>query len=139
MVNILIVDDELAIRTLLKDVLRNPSYRIDMCKNGKEALAQAERKEYDLIISDIIMPGMDGRAFMKRVRESGNMNADVPIISISGGAYCMDTNLALRAAKLYADDTIKKPFHPQKVRSAVHSVLSRRESAETKINRRAAI
>jgi CheY-like chemotaxis protein len=68
--NILLVDDEKHIVDALAYLLRTAGYRIDVASNGQEALDKVSRADYDLIISDVRMPVMDGEAFYHRLRAS---------------------------------------------------------------------
>lgn len=81
MKRILIVDDDALLRDLIALQFPAGEYKVDTAANGYEALTLAEDTGYDLIISDICMPGMDGLTFVKNLRQLGNQT---PIIVISG-------------------------------------------------------
>jgi len=66
---ILVVDDEEDIRTLIKDLLQDEGYKVETVNDGKEALAALKKKKFDLALLDFFMPGMSGRRVAERIRE----------------------------------------------------------------------
>jgi signal transduction histidine kinase/DNA-binding NarL/FixJ family response regulator len=86
---VLIVDDVIANREMLADLLRGLGFAIEEAANGKEGLAQAETMQPDLILMDIMMPVMDGLEATRRIRSTPNL-ATVPIIAISASATAED-------------------------------------------------
>ncbi|MFT3934724.1 MAG: sigma-54 dependent transcriptional regulator [Chitinophagaceae bacterium] len=103
MSNILIVDDEKAIRKTLGEILSYEGYKMDEASDGEEALKRFKEKAYDVVLCDIKMPRMDGIEFLEKARE---INADVPIIMISGHGTI---ETAVEAVKKGAYDYISKP------------------------------
>ncbi|MEO6488694.1 MAG: sigma-54 dependent transcriptional regulator [Ferruginibacter sp.] len=103
MPNILIIDDEKAIRKTLSEILSFEGYKIDEASDGEEGLKRFGEKNFDLVLCDIKMPKIDGIEFLERARE---INADIPIIMISGHGN-IDT--AVEAVKKGAFDYISKP------------------------------
>jgi len=101
--NILIVDDIENERFLLVSSLAQQGYKILEAKSGKDALDIFESQRPDLIISDHVMPGMNGIELLKKIRKK----ADTPFILVTGHA-CLDN--AVSALKIGADDYITKPF-----------------------------
>ena len=81
MSNILIIDDEKAIRKTLSEILSYEVYKIDEAGDGEEGLKKVREKEYDVILCDIKMPKIDGIEFLEKAKE---VVPDVPIIMISG-------------------------------------------------------
>ena len=105
---ILIVDDNDFILHLLETIIKDTSqYDVVKAKNGIEALDEVSKSDFDLIISDILMPKMNGIEFINKMRES---NQEVPIIAISGGMGESDSRDYINYAGYFADDVIKKPF-----------------------------
>jgi two-component system nitrogen regulation response regulator NtrX len=100
---ILIIDDEKAIRTTLKEILEYEGYLVDEAADGSIGLEKIENEEYEAILCDIKMPKMDGLEVLAKARE---IDDDVPFIMISGNAT-IDT--AVEATKLGAYDFISKP------------------------------
>ena len=103
MSNILIIDDEKAIRKTLSEILSYEGYKIDEAGDGEEGLKKAREKEYDVILCDIKMPKIDGIEFLEKAKEA---NPDIPIIMISGHGTI---ETAVEAVKKGAYDYISKP------------------------------
>ena len=103
MSNILIIDDEKAIRKTLMEILSFEGYDIVEAADGEEGLKQFKEKEYDVVLCDIKMPKLDGMEFLQKATEH---NPDVPIIMISGHG---NIETAVEAVKKGAYDFIQKP------------------------------
>src|SRR5258708_4778248 len=103
MSNILIIDDEKAIRKTLSEILSYEGYKLDEAGDGEEGLKKVKEKEYDVILCDIKMPKMDGIEFLEKAKEA---NPDIPIIMISGHGTI---ETAVEAVKKGAYDYISKP------------------------------
>ncbi|ULQ57516.1 sigma-54 dependent transcriptional regulator [Flavihumibacter rivuli] len=103
MSNILIIDDERAIRKTLGEILSYEGYKIDEASDGEEGLKKFREKTYDVVLCDIKMPKLDGIEFLEKAREA---NPDVPIIMISGHGTI---ETAVEAVKKGAFDYISKP------------------------------
>jgi putative nucleotidyltransferase with HDIG domain len=102
---ILVVDDYLPTRSLIVDALNQSSkYEINEAENGEEALHFFKKSNYDLVISDIMMPGMSGMDLLNRIRET---NPAVAVIMITGNPT---TDLTVNAIKKGAVDFLTKPF-----------------------------
>jgi DNA-binding NtrC family response regulator len=125
---ILVIDDERGIRSLCSDVLGRAGYRVDAVDNGGDGVAKALAGRYDLILSDIRLPDLDGIAVLSKIRDK---KPEQTLILIT--AYpSVDT--AVRGMKLGARDYIAKPFTPDELRMVVARALEedalRRENAE---------
>ena len=118
MINILICDDEKDIVNALRIYLSDPQYRIFEAYNGEEALQTVQTENIQLVLLDIMMPGMDGITAMSKIREISN----VPIILISAKSEDTDKILGLDVG---ADDYITKPFNPLEVVARVRSMIRR--------------
>lgn len=103
MAKILIIDDEKAIRNVLKDILGNEGYQTDEASDGEEGWRKFHSTLYDVVLCDIKMPKMDGIEFLEKAREA---EPDVPIIMISGHG---NIETAVDAVKKGAFDYISKP------------------------------
>src|SRR5947209_18308692 len=102
MSRILIIDDEQSIRTTLAKIFEDEGHRTTLCESGEEGLAQYAREEFDLVLLDLWLPGVEGMAILERLRSVGSP----PVIVISGHGT-VDT--AVRATGLGADDFLDKP------------------------------
>jgi len=103
MPNILIIDDEKAIRKTLGEILSYESYKVDEAADGEEGLKLFTEKQYDVVLCDIKMPKLDGMEFLSKAMEK---NPDVPVIMISGHG---NIETAVEAVKKGAYDYISKP------------------------------
>src|SRR5437868_7884400 len=123
MAKILIVDDEPSIRTTLAKILEDEGHRTAVCESGEEALAQAARDEFDLIMLDLWLPGVDGMAVLERLRAAGAP----PVIVISGHGN-IDT--AVRATRLGAYDFLEKPLSLERVLLTINHALADRKLSD---------
>ncbi len=121
MAKILIVEDEKAIRNVLKNILsdEDKTFEIDEAENGKMAIDMVEEKEYDLLLCDIKMPGVDGIEVLEHVREK---HPDTAIIMISGHG---DLDTAVESMKKGAYDYISKPPDLNRLLTTVRRALDR--------------
>jgi two-component system nitrogen regulation response regulator NtrX len=103
MADILIIDDEKAIRKTLTEILSFEGYKIEEAADGEEGLKKFREKSYDLVLCDIKMPKLDGIEFLQK---AGEFNPDIPIIMISGHG---NIETAVEAVKKGAFDYISKP------------------------------
>ena len=131
MSNILIVDDEKAIRKTLGEILSYEGYKMDEAGDGEEALKKFKEKSYDVVLCDIKMPKMDGIEFLERARES---NPDVPIIMISGHGTI---ETAVEAVKKGAYDYISKPPDLNRLLITIRNAMDKTSLVtETKVLKR---
>ncbi|MGZ8829474.1 MAG: sigma-54-dependent transcriptional regulator [Thermoanaerobaculia bacterium] len=119
MAKILIIDDEQSIRSTLGNILEDEGHRITACESGEEGLATFARDEFDLIILDLWLPGMDGMTVLERIRNAGG----APVIVISGHG---NVDTAVRATRLGAFDFLEKPLSLERVLLTVNHALSDR-------------
>ena len=141
---ILIVDDEPVGQEILGAMLMDEGYDVAFADNGKEALAKAAELVPDLILLDVMMPGMDGFGVCQRLRTDPVL-AEVPIIMVTA---LDDRNSLLLGIEAGADDFISKPFDRIEMRTRVKSITrlnryrrlllerSYRQEAEEEIRRR---
>ena len=107
---ILIIDDENAIRTIIRLVLARQGYDCETAADGKEGVEMFSNGKFDLVISDLIMPVQDGINTIIALKEA---QPNLPIIAISGGARKGTMDLLQTAKKVGACETIEKPFEPE--------------------------
>ncbi len=121
---ILIVDDDLLIRRLLQHNLKKAGYRVSVAENGYQALKIVKKDKPDLIISDVVMPKLNGLELCKKLREDPDTKL-IPIILMTSDTQIQDK---LRDSKFGADDYLTKPFHLEDLLVRVHSLLERKDS-----------
>ena len=117
--NILLVEDDLSLCTVLADYLRSKGYTIETTSNGKDAWDLILIKHYDLIISDIMMPRMNGFELIKVIREQ---RPDLPIIMLTAKT---DRDDILHAYELGCDDYVTKPFSMDILICKIEAILRR--------------
>ena len=120
MARILIIEDESSIAELERDYLITAGYEVEMVNNGKEGLELALSGDYDLMILDLMLPGIDGFEICRQVREK----KELPIIMVSAKKEEIDK---IRGLSLGADDYMTKPFSPSEMVARVRAHLSRYE------------
>jgi DNA-binding response OmpR family regulator len=126
MKTILVIEDHLGIRELVQEYLEAQGYRVLTANNGKQGLYTARYEHPHLILLDIMMPEMDGYAFIRNYRKE----SEVPIILITAKLEEVDKVVGL---ELGADDYITKPFGMAELLARVRAVL--RRSEQTKQNK----
>lgn len=124
MKDIVIIDDEKDVLDIVKAVLNTKGYRIRVALGGKNGLEELRFKAPDLIICDLMMPGVSGRQVIKEVKESETLR-DIPFITLS--AMGADTNRPEQfwAQGLGVDEFIMKPFDPMDLLGRVEALLRR--------------
>jgi two-component system, NtrC family, nitrogen regulation response regulator NtrX len=131
MSNILIIDDEKAIRKTLSEILSYEGYKIDEAGDGEEGLKRFKEKSYDVVLCDIKMPKLDGIEFLDKAREA---NPDVPVIMISGHGTI---ETAVEAVKKGAYDYISKPPDLNRLLITIRNAMDKTNLvAETKVLKR---
>jgi DNA-binding response OmpR family regulator len=121
---LLIVDDDATLVKFLSEYMTGEGYDVVTAPNGAEAMRQAYREHPDLVILDVMMPGMDGWEVCARLREM----SDVPIILITGKNTEADK---LRGFRLGVDDYMVKPFSFAELSARVQAVLARASARRT--------
>lgn len=120
---ILIVEDEATIREVLRRYLEREGFRVLEAADGYAALDAVSIETPDLILLDLMLPGVDGLTITRSIRQtSPEDRKDVPIIMLTAKG---ETSDRIRGLDLGADDYIAKPFSPREVVSRVHAVLRR--------------
>jgi DNA-binding response OmpR family regulator len=118
---ILVVDDEPAIGRLVRAKLQADGMSVISAGNGEDALRLLEDERPDLIVLDVMMPGIDGFETLRRIR-SGAFASQVPVIMLTARAGDADRLKGLNAG---ADDYMSKPFNPDELAARVTAVLRR--------------
>lgn len=117
---IMIVEDNADINTLLARMLESDGFRTLQAFSGTEALLLLERGVPDLILLDLMLPGLSGEEFLRRLR--GGKHIQIPILILSAKAALNDKISLLKSG---ADDYITKPFEPEEVTARVQAALRR--------------
>ena len=118
---ILVVDDEAAMRESLKDWLMEDGYEVDLASGGEDAIAMALGQNYEVILLDLKMPGMDGLEALERLKE---IRPEADIIMMTAYAT-IDT--AVQAMKQGAFDYLVKPFDPDQIEMLIKKIVEHKE------------
>ena len=117
--HVLFVEDETKIANFVQAGLKEQGFVVDYCDNGNDAYIQAMENEYDAIVLDIMIPGKDGLAILKSLRQAGR---NVPVILLTARNELDDR---LEGLNLGADDYIAKPFFVEELVARIHAVMRR--------------
>lgn len=121
MYNILVVDDEVMIRELIKKYAEFEGHRIYQAADGLAALYMCRQYEFDIVIMDIMMPELDGFSACREIRKT----SDVPIIMLSARGEEYDK---INGFELGIDDYVVKPFSPKELMLRIDAILKRRNA-----------
>jgi len=116
--NILVVDDDVAIRELFERILKKEEYTVFTADNGKEALELVNRKRPDLVILDLKMPGMNGIEILRQIKR---IDENIEVIMITGYGTMKTARIAMR---LGAYDYITKPFDVNYIMALIRDAFS---------------
>lgn len=116
--HILVVDDDAEIRDLLRDYLNRNGYRTSVAADGRAMWQGLEKIQVDLIVLDVMLPGEDGLALCRRLRE----RSEVPVLMLTARGDELDRILGL---EMGADDYLPKPFNPRELLARVKTILRR--------------
>jgi two-component system copper resistance phosphate regulon response regulator CusR len=127
MMNILLVEDEPKTLQYIKKGLEENSYRVDTAEDGRTGKHLALRNSYNLIITDVIMPGLDGRALCNELREA---RIQTPILMLTALGTTSEIVAGLDSG---ADDYLSKPFEFNELLARIRSLTKRQRIAEDKV------
>jgi DNA-binding response OmpR family regulator len=117
-VRILCVDDEHAIRTLLKSQLEQEGYEVDLAEDGDVAIAKIDASDFDIVLLDIRMPKVGGIDVLRHIGETGAKARVIMLTAVD------DLSIALESVKLGANDYMTKPFDTEDLLSAIRRVIA---------------
>ncbi|MCI5122762.1 MAG: sigma-54-dependent Fis family transcriptional regulator, partial [Candidatus Electrothrix sp. AUS4] len=126
MPRILIVDDELSMRDFLKILFENEGYEVTVAVDAASALDFVDKDPFDIVITDIRMPGMSGLDLLAELKQRF---PDLPVVMITAYASPDD---AVQAMRKGAFDYITKPFHVDELKSVVRTAVQRKGATERK-------
>ena len=128
MVKILIVDDEIMIREVVKEYADSKGYLCDGASDGMEALKMIEDGDYDIVLLDIMMPNLDGFTALRKIKAL----KDIPVIMLSARQEESDKLFSFENG---VDDYVTKPFSPNELMARIKAVLDRTRAKEPKVVR----
>jgi two-component system, OmpR family, response regulator VicR len=122
------IEDEKEMIDLVKLILEQQGFQVFGADGGAEGLKQIEKVEPDLVLLDLMMPGMDGWEVYQKMKASESMRT-IPVVIVTAKAQPIDKVLGLHIAKV--DDYVTKPFGPRELLESVQRVLAPKATAET--------
>lgn len=117
---ILVIDDDTELAALLREFLLREGFRCDFAYEGRAGLQEALTGSHDLIVLDVMLPGIDGFEVLRRLRQTKN----VPVVMLTARGEDIDRIVGL---ELGADDYVPKPFNPRELVARIRAVLRRTE------------
>lgn len=117
MSRILCVEDEVANRVLMRDILKRAGYDVTEVADGASALSALEAESIDLVVMDLRLPGVSGIEITRRIRENPSFES-LPIIGLSADLYIVRESIAAGC-----DESLSKPVHPRNLLEAVKRLL----------------
>ena len=122
MSRVLLVDDDHRLGALLERLLKPEGFQLELATDGLQGAKRASTEVFDLIILDVMLPGLDGFEVLRRVRQQ----SDVPVIMLTAKGSDSDRVVGL---ELGADDYLPKPFNPRELLARIRAVMRRSESS----------
>ena len=122
--NILLVDDDAELASLLGEFLRREGFTMEAAHEGHRGLDRALQPGVDLVVLDVMLPGIDGFEILRRLRETSK----VPVLMLTARAEDVDRIVGL---ELGADDYLAKPFNPRELAARIRAILRRYEPRST--------
>jgi two-component system response regulator CpxR len=117
---ILVIDDDVELASLLNEFLQREGYQADFAHDGRRGLDLALQGKHELVVLDVMLPGMDGFEVLRRLRQSSR----VPVVMLTARGEDVDRIVGL---ELGADDYLPKPFNPRELVARIRAVLRRAE------------
>ncbi|WP_349360652.1 response regulator transcription factor [Stappia sp.] len=127
MVQVLLVDDDVELANIMREVLATYSIELHAVHTPDEGLNELDRNHYDAVLLDIMLPRVNGLQLCQEIRTSGKPYKDISIIMVTARTELTDMVVGLETG---ADDYIKKPFEPRELVARINSVLRRADRSE---------
>ena len=128
MARIMVVDDEEAVREILRAMLERESHSVVEAENGKVALDRLQEEQADVVVADLFMPEMDGLQLITKLREE---SPETKVVAISGSVYERRHRFLEIAGRMDSVRTLAKPFTAQEVQEVVREVLEDKGADES--------
>jgi two-component system response regulator CpxR len=119
-VHLLLIDDDVELASLLSEFLRREAFTVEAAHEGNRGLERALQPGIDLVVLDVMLPGIDGFEILRRLRQKSS----VPVIMLTARSEDVDRIVGL---ELGADDYLPKPFNPRELAARIRAILRRYE------------
>ncbi|MAT82683.1 MAG: response regulator [Gammaproteobacteria bacterium] len=117
---ILVIDDDASVREVVSEMLRLEGHEVTIAENGREATTMLAEHDFDLVITDLIMPEKEGIETISEIRRT---DSRIPIVAISGGGRLGPGDYLETARYIGADATLAKPFARQELLTTIDALL----------------
>jgi two-component system response regulator CpxR len=117
---ILVIDDDVELAALLREYLEREGFTVEFAHDGRSGLERAQNGAFDLVVLDVMLPGLDGFEILKRLRQTSR----VPVLMLTARGEDVDRIVGL---ELGADDYLGKPFNPRELSARIRAILRRAE------------
>jgi two-component system response regulator CpxR len=117
---ILVIDDDVELCGLLKQFLQREGFQVECAHEGRSGLELAAQGQVELVVLDVMLPGMDGFEILRRLRQQGR----IPVLMLTARGEDVDRIVGL---ELGADDYLPKPFNPRELAARIRAILRRME------------
>lgn len=118
---VLVIDDDVELCSLLQQFLKREGFQVDCAHEGHAGLERALKNEHELVILDVMLPGLDGFEILRRLRQQSR----IPVLMLTARGEDVDRIIGL---ELGADDYLSKPFNPRELAARVRAILRRVEA-----------
>lgn len=125
MAELLLIDDMAGVRRAVAAMLKRAGHTVTIAGTGGEGLSLLEDRHFDLVVTDMLMPDMDGADILFHVSQRPTRP---PVIAISGGGAGVSAETALRTARISADAFLEKPFDAQELLEMIDRLLGKARS-----------
>jgi two-component system response regulator CpxR len=123
-VRILVIDDDVELCSLLGEFLKREGFSVEFRHDGNQGLARVAEGDIDLLVLDVMLPGIDGFEVLRRLRQKTNL----PVLMLTARGEDVDRIIGL---ELGADDYLPKPFNPRELSARIRAILRRVENRQT--------
>jgi two-component system response regulator CpxR len=127
--NLLLVDDDQELCELLQEYLVAENFSMTVLHTGKNILEVLQKKMYDLVVLDVMLPDMDGFEVLKTIRHSKQIQSNIPVLMLTAKGEEIDRIIGL---ELGADDYLSKPVSPRELKARIKAILRRDARHESK-------
>lgn len=126
---VLVIDDDVKLARLLTEYLQPEGFRLTSVADGAEGAVRAVSGEYDIVVLDVMLPGINGFEALRRIRAAWHTgHARVPVLMLTARGQDEDR---IRGLEVGADDYLAKPFNPRELLARLHAILRRTNPAES--------
>jgi DNA-binding response OmpR family regulator len=126
--HLLLIEDDARLAGMVRDYLEQSGYQVDWMPDGESGLARAAQGGVDLVVLDLMLPGIDGLEVCRRLRALPGATSLVPLLMLTAKGDPMDRIIGL---EMGADDYLPKPFEPRELLARIRAVLRRRGESAT--------